>query len=158
MDHCCESSASPGSIRYLTGARACEALLYTPNSYPYDLIGPITIIWRPTMLQGTGDLAHSLRTVWFICHPSIFESAFRTLVVSSSFAIEASESDNKRKHKVEVFDLRGKLNIFELMGPKSSQVIKGTLTPTLDNEPEEFNQVSLAPSFLSQKPSSLNNL
>jgi hypothetical protein len=101
---------------------------------------------------GSGDLAHSPRTVWFICHPSIFESAFRSLIVSSSFAVEASVSDNKRKHKVEVFDLRGKFNIFELMGPKSSQVIKGTLTPAFDDESEEFSQVSFAPSSLVQKP------
>lgn len=146
IDLCCEASASPGSIRYLTGARACEALLYMPNSYPFDLIGPVTIIWRPATQPGSSDLTHSPRTVWFICHPSIFEGAFRSLVVSSSFAVEASESDSKRKHKVEVFDLRGRFNIFELMGPKSSQVIKGALAPVFDSESEEFNRVGSAPS------------
>lgn len=142
---CCESSASPGSARYLTGARACEALLYMPHSYPYDLVGPVTIIWRPVMPPGKDDLGHSPRTVWFICHPSISEGAFRALVVSSSFVVEASESDNKRKHRVEVADLRGKFNIFELMGPKSSQVIKGALTPVHDDGSKEFNRVSFSP-------------
>lgn len=145
LDVCCESLGSPSSIRYLTGARACEALFYAPNSYPYDLIGPVTIIWCPTTSQGSGDLAHSSRTVWLICHPSIFESAFQSLVVSSSFAVEASRPDDNRKRKVEVVDLRGKFNTFELMGPKSSQVIKGALTPVSDCKLEEFNRVSFAP-------------
>ena len=147
LDFCCESSASPGSIRYLTGSRTCEALLYMPNSYPYDLIGPVTILWRPATPLGTDDPAHSPRTIWVVCHPSIFESAFRCLTVSSSFAVEASGSDEKKRRKVEIVDLRGKFNIFELMGPKSSQVIKGALTPVLDGGLEEFNRVSPAPPF-----------
>ena len=121
-----------------------------PNSYPYDLIGPVTIIWRPTTSLASSDPARSPRTVWFICHPSLFESAFRSLVVSSSLAVEASKSDNRRKHKIEVFDLRGKFNIFELMGPKSSQIIKGTLNPVFGDEHVEFKQVSFAPSSLTK--------
>ncbi|KAF9651561.1 POP1-domain-containing protein [Thelephora ganbajun] len=139
LDLCCESSASPGSVRYLTGSRACEALLYMPNSYPYDLIGPITILWRPAVSLGSDNLPSS-RIVWVVCHPSIFESAFRSLAISSSFAVEALKPDDKRRHRVEVVDLRGKFNIFELMGPKSSQVIKGALTPVLDHESEEFDR------------------
>lgn len=142
LDLCCDSSASPGSTRYLTGSRACEALLYMPNSYPYDLIGPVTILWRPAASVDFDDLAYSPRTVWVVCHPSIFESAFQSLTVSSSFAVEVSESDDKRRNKVEVVDLRGKFNIFELMGPKSSQVLKGALAPVFDDESGEFNRVS----------------
>jgi ribonuclease P/MRP protein subunit POP1 len=118
-----------------------------PKSYPYDLVGPVTILWRPVTPPDSDDLAHSPRTVWVVCHPSIFESAFRSLTASSSFAVEASESHDKRRHKVEIVDLRGKFNIFELMGPKSSQVIKGALNPILDGESEEFNQVSPVLSF-----------
>jgi len=117
------------------------------NSYPRDLIGPVTILWRPAASLDSDGLARSPRTVWVVCHPSIFESAFRSLAVSSSFAVEASESDDKRRHKVEVVDLRGKFNIFELMGPKSSQVIKGALTPVFDDGLEEFNRVSPVLSF-----------
>lgn len=127
-----------------------------PNSYPYDLIGPVTIVWRPTTPPHPVDLAYSPRTVWFICHPSISESAFRGLVISSSFAVEASRSDNKRKHKVEVVDLRGKFNIYELMGPKSSQVIKGALVPIFDDTFKEFNQVSFTPPFLFQNLGALD--
>jgi ribonuclease P/MRP protein subunit POP1 len=148
LNLCCESSGSPGSIRHLAGARTCEAVLYMPNSYPYDLIGPITIIWRPTTSTDSGSPSYSPRTVWIICHPSIFESAFRSLVVSSSFAVEASGSDSKRRPKVEVADLRGKFNIFELVGPKSSQVIKGALTPVLEENSEESNRVSAIHSTL----------
>lgn len=142
LDLCCESSASLGSVRYLTGSRACEALLYMPGSYPYDLAGPVTVLWRPTASQDSDNLAHSPRTVWIVCHPSIFESAFQSLSISSSFAVEASKSDDRKKHKVEVVDLRGKFNVFELMGPKSSQVVKGALVPVLDDRCEELNQVS----------------
>ena len=142
LDLCCESSASPGSVRYLTGSRACEALLYMPGSYPYDLAGPVTILWRPVASLDSDDLAYSPRTAWVVCHPSTFESAFRSLTISSSFAIEASESNDKKRHKVDVVDLRGKFNIFELMGPKSSHVVKGALVPVLDGRCEELSQVS----------------
>ena len=145
LDLCCESSASPGSIRYLTGSRGCEVLLYMPNAYPYDLVGPVTILWRPADSLDSNDLAHSPRTAWVICHPSIFERAFRSLTVSSSFAVEASESNDERRQRVEVVDLRGRFNIFELMGPKSSQVIKGALTPVPDDGQEELNRVSHVP-------------
>lgn len=118
-----------------------------PNSYPYDLIGPVAILWRPTVSRDTDNLVYSPRTVWVICHPSIFESAFRSLTVSSSFAIEGSESPDLRRNKVEIVDLRGKFNIFELMGPKSSQIIKGALNPILDGESEELKQVSPLPYF-----------
>jgi len=121
-----------------------------PGSYPYDLAGPVTIMWRPTASMDSNDLARSPRTVWVVCHPSIFESAFRSLAISSSFAVEASKSDDKRRHTVEVVDLRGKFNIFELMGPKSSQVIQGALAPVLDVKQEELNQVGPVLSFLAQ--------
>ena len=61
--------------------------------------------------------------------------------------MEASESDDERRKKVEVVDLRGKFNIFELMGPKSSQVIKGALTPVPGDDREELNQVNYFPPF-----------
>lgn len=118
-----------------------------PNSYPYDLIGPVTILWRPVAQQDSDDLVHSPRTVWVVCHPSIFGSAFRSLTISSSFAVEGSKSDDKRRQKVEIVDLRGKFNVFELMGPKSSQVIKGAFTPVPDGELEDFPLVSPIPSF-----------
>lgn len=117
-----------------------------PNSYPYDLIGPVTILWRPAVSRDPDDLT-SPRTVWVICHPSIFESAFRSLTVSSSFAIEGSESRDKRSNKIDIVDLRGKVNIFELMGPKSTQVIKGAFNPILGGESKELNQVSPFPTF-----------
>ena len=148
LDLCCESPASPGSMRYLTGSRACEAVLYMPGSYPYDLIGPVTVLWRAPVSLDPDDMARSQRTVWIVCHPSIFESAFRSLAVSSSLAVDASESDDKKRHKVEVVDFRGKFNIFELMGPKSSQVIKSALTPVPGDNWEELNRVSLIPSSL----------
>lgn len=78
----------------------------------------------------------------------MFESAFRSLVISSSFAVEASESDKIKEHKVQVLDLRGRFNFFELMGPKSSQVIKGALDLVFDGKTEELSRVSLAPTSL----------
>ena len=129
-----------------------------PGSYPYDLAGPVTVLWCPTASPDSDDLARSTRTVWVVCHPSIFESAFRSLSISSSLAVEASESDDKRRHKVQIVDLRGKFNIFELMGPKSSQVIKGALVPILDGRCEELTHVSPVHSFLVQRTEVLNNV
>lgn len=129
--------------------------IYKPSSYPLDLIGPITILWKaqvntikpvtPTSSKGK-EKAHdipddNLRTIWIISHPAIFEQVFETLQACSSTALDAVAKAGGPEVDVEIGDLREQVDIFEIMGPKSSQIIKGALTPVSQDGDEEFTKV-----------------
>ena len=43
---------------------------------------------------------------------------------------------------VELLEMKETLNIFEMMGPKASQVISGALSPIKDEQRKEFKDVS----------------
>jgi ribonuclease P/MRP protein subunit POP1 len=42
---------------------------------------------------------------------------------------------------IELEDLSGQINVFEIMGPKSNQVLKGALSPVSQESREDFNKV-----------------
>jgi ribonuclease P/MRP protein subunit POP1 len=193
--------------RYLTGCRTLETHLYKPGSYPFDLIAPITILWRAVSVpkipahtsQSNGEVAllpelageaatndtkrkrkrkgkskgkekereqetqpaqgsnqemhtHSSqedtdnsRIVWIHSHPAAFDNVFSTLQSTASLSIDAIRRGSKEPIEepldVELEDLRGQVNVFEIMGPKSSQVIKGALTPVAEDKRDEFKKV-----------------
>ncbi|THH27567.1 hypothetical protein EUX98_g6621 [Antrodiella citrinella] len=146
--------------RFLTGGRVCDTHIYKYGAYPFDLIGPITVIW-----QSQSDKMHTppgpstrhrakhqkkeqaapipetpKRMVWIRAHPSVFSEVYKALQTSTSYALEAAKKSNESAAEVdlvvEISDLRERLNIFEIMGPKSSQIIKGALKPTLQSRKE----------------------
>lgn len=187
-------------LRYSTGARACDTHIYKWTAYPFDLIAPITIIWKPLNStapsspqpepepapqteasqpeapateepsktpssskkrprKGTGksnqaapasiDLSENeTRTVWVRAHPAVFEEVFSTLQTSASHNLEAArraDTNNQSKDiEVEIADLRGQVNVFEIVGPKSNQVIKGALDPIPQDERAGFRSVGSA--------------
>ncbi|KAI0917369.1 hypothetical protein AcW1_007429 [Taiwanofungus camphoratus] len=177
MDSCCDfQGPSPSAKRFLTGARACETHIYKYESYPYDLIAPITIIWRPipsaaevdpgaapvrsaaqasttskrkrkgkgkgkeperaigSMPQSAPN-AGTFRTIWIRVHPLVVTEVHQTLQTAASFALEAfrKSTPGDKVAEVELVDLREHFNVFEIMGPKSTQVIKGVLKPARDD-------------------------
>lgn len=176
------------SPRFTTGVRTLETHIYKLTSYPFDLIAPITVIWRPTtplpVVIGEVDSALDVSqpdpaessepgsqtkqrkrprkkkqdqndsstdgtssTIWIRCHPAVFDEVFATLQSSASHTLEAAQKAAAGKEfkdiDVEIADLRGQINVFEIMGPKSSQVIKGTLRPVGQDQREEFKKVRL---------------
>ena len=139
----------------MTGARACDTHIYKRGSYPLGLIAPITVLWRPlppvrkgqaaTTSKGKeqpNEPAESQRTLWIWAHPSVFEEVYGELRTAASFALETFKKMNpSTRCEVEIADLREQLNVFEIMGPKSSQVIKGALRPVPEDTREEFKTV-----------------
>ena len=85
-----------------------------------------------------------LRVVWIRIHPAAFDDVLASLQTAASFALRTVKRHLKlrenRTFEVEIADLRGQLNAFEIMGPKSSQVIQGALVP-VDDQREEFKKV-----------------
>jgi hypothetical protein len=84
------------------------------------------------------------RTIWIRCHPAIFTAVLSTLKSAVSLSLDAlkkSPGHSENSYSVEVIDLRESINVFEITGPKSSQVVRGALTPTIANHTGEFKKV-----------------
>lgn len=85
-----------------------------------------------------------IRTVWIRCHPIIFSTVISTLKGAVSLTLDTLKKSPGRpqnSYSVEIIDLRESINVFEITGPKSSQVIHGALTPTIANHGDEFKKV-----------------
>lgn len=72
-------------------------------------------------------------------HPAVLAEAHQSLRLAASFALDAAKQAG-RTAEVEMADLREHFNVFEIMGPKASQVIKGALKPT-DDQRADFKKV-----------------
>ena len=137
-----------------------DTYIYDYNKYPYKLIGPAMILWHAyasdsdpmpnpaKTSKGKGkekatvssdESKQRTRVVWLRVHPSVTEQAHEALRVSASFALDSAKQTG-RVAEVEIADLREHLNVFEIMGPKSSQVIKGALRP-VDDDRANFKKV-----------------
>lgn len=152
----------------MSGARVLEADLYKSGSYPFDLIAPVTIMWRPLPVGNTSAPANAspaegsskrrrkrkndapvnaapqspTRAIWVRSHPAVFDNIFAALQGSASLVLEAEKQQHKDLYaEVEIVDLRGSVNAFEIMGPKASQVIKGALSSVADDDRQEFKKV-----------------
>lgn len=177
------------NFRFSVGSRALETHIYNPGSYPFDLIAPITIIWKPLalippMTEDLGDAqdlrnsgsesqknagkrkrkgkgkgkgsaqtdSNISRVVWLRSHPSVFNEVFSSLQLAASSVLDAAKrrmGEEERDIDVEIADLRGQINVFEIMGPKSSQVLKGALNPVPQDQRKDFTQVIFRHSALS---------
>ena len=159
------------NIRYrcLDGHRVLETHLYKLDSYPFDLIGPIAIIWQPLPQSSMEKSASSnvrsstskkktidkelpdvvpgpmtIRTIWLRFHPSVQLEVFDTLKQAASRTLVKSKIDSNdfQEATLKIADLTSHVNVFEIMGPKSSQVIKGALSPVSSENRKDFLKVS----------------
>ncbi|KAI0373884.1 POP1-domain-containing protein [Pilatotrama ljubarskyi] len=159
LDSCCDCQGpSPGAKRFLTGARALETHVYGYTTYPHNLIAPATVLWQAdagmpnssnapegssSKNKGKGkakekaappassDPQQRLRVVWIRIHPSVTAEVHRVLRLAASYVLDSAKQAG-RVARVEMADLREQFNVFEIMGPKASQVIKGALKPVDD--------------------------
>ncbi|KAI6041590.1 ribonucleases P/MRP protein subunit POP1-domain-containing protein [Pisolithus marmoratus] len=168
LETCCDPQGS-GLKQCTSGSRTCDTHMYEHNRWPLGLIGPVTIIWQPLALDSTAseakteskrsrkgrgkgkqevtndaavlDPSSQARVVWVRAHPAVFENVFEALKKSASHALHVNKSNSpSAPFQVEMNDLRGSINAFEIMGPKSSQVIKGILSLAGDDEREDFKK------------------
>lgn len=173
------------------GSRIQNTHLYKWHSYPFDLIAPVTIIWRPLPLDDTSQSSLSdaegagvanesktskgkeniasssspktktapsiKRTLWVRVHPSAWVEVWDTLKEACSHTLEefrkeqegnAEQSSDVPEESIELIDLRSRVNCFEIMGPKSSQVLKGVLSVIDREERKPFHEVCLASSTM----------
>ncbi|KAK0221848.1 POP1-domain-containing protein [Armillaria fumosa] len=84
----------------------------------------------------------TIRVVWIRSHPATHDEVFNALQTAASSVLDEinKESTSDQVVDVEIADLRGKVNIFEIMGPKSSQVLKGALQPIASDDRTSFKE------------------
>ncbi|KAH7915836.1 ribonucleases P/MRP protein subunit POP1-domain-containing protein [Hygrophoropsis aurantiaca] len=170
LESCCDPQG-PGTKRGISGSRMLDMHIYKPGSYPFDLVGPVSILWKPLQVKsGKSDepdpepseqpktrkrkgkakateepdpsrpVFHR-RMLWVRSHPAIHEEVSEALKSSASQVLQAAKQrDPETRREVQIADMRDKVNVFEIMGPKSSQVIKGALTPAGDENRQEFKK------------------
>ncbi|XP_065072261.1 ribonucleases P/MRP protein subunit POP1-like [Rhopilema esculentum] len=124
----------------LSGERASDVILYKYNCYPHKAIGPVKVIWKPTLLQDhtspscVNNVSKTqkepesqalTRNLWIWCHPSFHDEAVEAIKESFTKADigkkEAMDVETG-EHPVEV------LNAFE-----SKQDIKDDKIEQNDN-------------------------
>ncbi|OXG28540.1 ribonuclease P/MRP protein subunit POP1 [Cryptococcus neoformans Bt120] len=110
--------------KFENGSRVAEVLVYQPESFPRGLIGPAEILWQP--LTQDKSPHNDARRIWIRVHPSIFDQVFSTLKAVSGNTL-AEENLSKRVQALQLRDLRGELESFEIMGPKSGEVLRRVL-------------------------------
>lgn len=126
--------------------------MYKAKSYPFNLVGPVDILWRPVHERappGSGNLAAkngpkrqaSTRTLWIRCHPLIYEDVLAELKYVVQMYLRDANDTGKNSVEIEVADLRDQFNVFQLIGPKSSQVIHGALKPIKHDDRPELTEV-----------------
>ncbi|KIJ54374.1 hypothetical protein M422DRAFT_221979 [Sphaerobolus stellatus SS14] len=188
LSRCCDcQGAGPGAVRYTRGSRIHETHLYKPDAYPFNLIAPITIIWKalpsvqPSVDEPQQDSAQpsnevqvkskqrkrnkgkgkahteeqrpentkpspdTPRTLWIRVHPSAWQDAWDAIKDAASLTLNdylqerrasSGESSNEvPEETIDIVDLRTYINCFEIMGTKSSQIIKGSFKLNGDDRP-----------------------
>ncbi|KAJ7644080.1 ribonucleases P/MRP protein subunit POP1-domain-containing protein [Roridomyces roridus] len=165
LDGCCDlQGPGPGAMRYVAGSRTLDTHIYLPGGYPFGLIGPATIFWKSVAKDGSVPDGASKksgkgkepavassnpdtipRTVWILTHPAISDQVFQAVKTSASLVLDAARQqapEGTQIHEigVEIEDLSGQINAFEIMGPKANQVLKGALSPITNDSREDFRK------------------
>lgn len=157
--------------RYLTGSRTLDTHVYKLGCYPHDLIGPATVMWQPWLCENTSNETASpsikgkekelaqdsaieqtqplrVRSVWLRFHPCIHNDIIDTLKEAASQTLirHKARSPVTDELEIKVIDRRQQINVFEIIGPKSSQILKGVLRPIMPDKRRDFLRVSNASS------------
>jgi ribonuclease P/MRP protein subunit POP1 len=126
--------------KYESGAKSARVDVYHTDAYPLNLIGPAEVIWQPLEEnkkgKGNGEKDADDRRLWIRFHPSIFDQLWQELKTA---AIPRSDSSSTQRAvaQLQIRDLRGEIDSFELTGPKSGQVLKRILRVCNDETTEK---------------------
>jgi ribonuclease P/MRP protein subunit POP1 len=139
----CTAGGTFAGSRYETGGRMAEVTLHRYREWPAGMIGPAEILWRPQQTPSTSDRkgkrkqvgnpvedSAKKRHLWIRIHPAIFDETHKTLVKAISSYYQRREARSADGDiGVEMKDLRGTMNSFEIMGPRAVQILEGILDP-----------------------------
>ena len=95
------------------------------------------------------------RSLWLRIHPAAYEAASSTLTRAAMRVLAAAKGAGEPAAEIEIADLRGHVNAFELTGPKSSQVIHGVMKLVSEDKRKDVKDVCASSRYLIQKCLSL---
>ncbi len=95
----------------------------------------------PLTSHGLISASSDHRLVWLRVHPGAFDTVFAVLTEASSLVMSGLGNDEESQHELELSDLRGHLNEFELMGPASGKVLCKALSRVTSEDRREVVQV-----------------
>lgn len=106
--------------RFENGGRVAAFTLYQSGTWPRGMIGPVELFW-----QSPTSTPSPRRTIWLRFHPSIFEEAYSAIKASiANHVVQRVAAEDV----VQMRDLRGEINAFEIMGPNAARVLRGVMT------------------------------
>ncbi|KZO93565.1 POP1-domain-containing protein, partial [Calocera viscosa TUFC12733] len=138
--------AGPGAVRYVSGSRAWEGVARACGE---EVLGPLGVIWRPVTPDLGAGAGRRLRTLWLRIHPAIFPPFLLSLQSACSAVLEqhrlssppGTAHTKAEEETLEIQDLRGEVLAFDLMGPRSTQVLRGALGLVKGEERGEVKEV-----------------
>lgn len=151
LNFCCDPQGpSPCTVRFSNGARTRETHIYEAGTFPYGLIAPISIIWHPApdtedskgKGKETAPSSSNDRVVWLRFHPAVHQKVLSALQSAGSQYLQIKKDEGDESVELQICDLKDQVNVFEIMGPQASQVIRGALTAVSGDDRQEFKQVS----------------
>ena len=81
------------------------------------------------------------RTVWIRFHPAVHSQVISALQTAGSQYLARKKAEGNEGIQLEICDLKDQINVFEIMGPQASQVIRGALSAVPGDSRPEFKQV-----------------
>jgi hypothetical protein len=90
------------------------------------------------------------RTVWIWSHPAMFEQVQDALQTATAKVLAEVDhqtgpsSSMKPVETIEIRDLKGEINAFDLTGPKSTAILQGVLNPVKDDSTNSREKIDVS--------------
>ena len=81
------------------------------------------------------------RVVWLRFHPVSHSQVISALQAAASQYLAKKKAEGLEGIKIQIVDLKDQINVFEIMGPRASQVIRGALTTVPGDQRDDFKKV-----------------
>lgn len=91
------------------------------------------------------------RSLWLRIHPGAYDAASSTLTRAAMRVLATAKEAGEPAAEIEIADLRGHVNAFELTGPKSSQVIHGVMKLVSEDKRKDVKEVCATSRYLIQE-------
>lgn len=113
---------------YASGRREGSVHLYRRDQYPYECLGKVWFIWKPSV--------GSERVLWVFVHPSFYRSVIKELL--DVFEMNSSNNESSTRFNrlpeyqgkgVHMRELKDTINRFRLTGPLSQAVLSRVMIP-----------------------------
>lgn len=120
---------------FLNSQREGSAIFYNKNCYPFNAIGEVKFIWKPS--------SNSERTLWLWMHPTLYDEVLKNVLELFNLKVldkDVPETYSNINSNIVLRVLKNHFNRFRLTGPLSNAVIQRAFKPpTSTNKTKWFD-------------------